>query len=141
MNIRWTLPSDVSSVGDVRWALRNVLEGAGSPLDESDAAALVITELLANAIVHADCENGLVNVVIKSSDDQIHIEVTDHNRCPPVQAENVRPDALSGRGLSIVDALSSSWGWDRVDDGNRVWCDVPRSGGPVVGRGGPLHVP
>jgi anti-sigma regulatory factor (Ser/Thr protein kinase) len=136
MNVRWTLPCEVSSVGDARGALRSMLEEAGSCLDESDAAAMVITELLSNAIIHADGADDQIEVVIESSDRQIHIEVTDHNTRAPVQRQ-VDVDAAAGRGLTIVGALSTAWGWDRVDgDGNRVWCDVPRSGAE---RDGPMH--
>jgi len=141
MNVHWTLPCDVSSVGDARWALRSMLDEAGSPVDESNAAAMVITELLANAIIHSDRNSDLVEVVIESSERQIHIEVTDHNPGAPVQRE-VNRDAPSGRGLTIVDALSTAWGWDRMDgEGNRVWCDVPRSGDPPGGTFGRDRAP
>src|SRR5579864_467993 len=52
VNAHWTLPCAASSVGYARGAVRGVLEAAGSSSDERDAAALVITELLANAIIH-----------------------------------------------------------------------------------------
>ena len=69
--------------------------------------------------------------------EQIHIEVTDHNPWPPVQRE-ISLDAASGRGLTIVDALSSAWGWERVEgDGKRVWCDMPLSGTPGGTGSGP----
>jgi len=128
MSVRWTLPCEVSSAGDARRALRNILEDAGSSIDERNAAAMVITELLANAIIHADRADGQIEVVIECSDHQIHIEVTDQNARVPVRQE-VNVDAAAGRGLTIIDALSTAWGWDRIGgDGNRVWCDVPRSG-------------
>ena len=139
MNAHWKVPYEVSSVTDARWALRSMLEEAGSSTDESDAAAMVITELLANAIVHSERRNEFIDVVVQSSAEQIHIEVTDHNPRPPVQREISR-DASSGRGLTIVDALSSAWGWERVEgDGKRVWCDMPLSGtlgGAGGGQGG-----
>jgi anti-sigma regulatory factor (Ser/Thr protein kinase) len=138
MNVHWSLPCDVSSVGDARWALRGLLAEAGSPVDESDAAAMVITELLANAIVHSERESDQIEVVIESTDSQLHIEVVDHNTSAPGQRA-ITLDAASGRGLRIVEALSSAWGWDHVDgDGNRVWCDVPRSGEPPGRTGGSL---
>lgn len=137
MNIHWTLPCEVSSVSDARWALRSMLEEAGSTVDQSDAAAMVITELLANAIVHSEHRTEYVDVVVQSSAEQIHIEVTDHNPQPPV-AREISVDAPSGRGLTIVDALSSAWGWDRIEgDRKRVWCDVPMSGWGGGGPGGP----
>lgn len=138
MSVRWTLPCEVSSVGDARRALRNVLEEVGSSIDERNAAAMVITELLANAIIHADRAGGQIEVVIECSDRQIHIEVTDQNARAPVRRE-VDIDAAAGRGLAIIDSLSTAWGWDRIGgegDGNRVWCDVPR---PGTERDAPTH--
>ena len=141
MNVHWTVPCEPSSVGDARWTLRSFLEEAGTSTDESDAAAMVITELLANAIVHAVRRSDLIEVAVESSDHQIHIEVTDHNPGRPVPRE-ISLDAASGRGLTIVDALTSAWGWDPLEgDGKRVWGDVPRSRKPQGGPGAMVQVP
>ena len=134
MNAHWTLPCAASSVGYARGAVRGVLEAAGSSSDERDAAALVITELLANAIIHGGRSQDRIEVTVESSERRIHIEVEDRNPRPPVQRE-IDADAPFGRGLVIVDALSSAWGWDPIDGaGKRVWCDVPRTGEPSRGR-------
>jgi anti-sigma regulatory factor (Ser/Thr protein kinase) len=129
VNVHLAFPCEVSSVGNARFALRNVLAEAGSTLDECDAAATVMTELLANAIVHSQRCSQPIEVAIACSDRRIHIEVLDHNAQAPAPRQ-IASDALSGRGLSIVDALTSDWGWNAVGDGNRVWGDVPRGFAP-----------
>jgi anti-sigma regulatory factor (Ser/Thr protein kinase) len=128
VNAHWTLPCETASVGDARGALRSLLRGAGSSADECNAAAMVMSELMTNAVVHSDNRRDeQVEVVIEFSERQIHIEVLDHNPHTPVQRD-IDLDAPSGRGLTIVDALSSAWGWDPIEGfGKRVWCDVPRT--------------
>jgi len=34
------------------------------------------------------------------------------------------PDALNGRGLVIVEALSTRWGWEPHDGGKIVWAEL-----------------
>jgi hypothetical protein len=34
------------------------------------------------------------------------------------------PDALNGRGLVIVEALSTRWGWEPRDGGKVVWAEL-----------------
>ena len=139
MNARWTLPCVASSVGYARGAVRGLLADAGSSADETDAAAMVVTELLGNAIIHSGRSQELIEVTVESSDRRIHIEVEDRNPRPPAPRA-IDVDAPFGRGLMIVDALSSAWGWDPIDgDGKRVWCDVPRTGGSSRGRAMPGH--
>jgi anti-sigma regulatory factor (Ser/Thr protein kinase) len=135
VNAHWTLPCAASSVGDARGALCSLLRGAGSSLDESDAAEMVISELMTNAVVHSfDRRDEQIEVVVEFSERQIHIEVLDHNPRAPVQRD-VGLDAPSGRGLTIVDALSTAWGWEPIQGvGKRVWCDVPRTACPVDGH-------
>lgn len=127
MTIHWSMPCDESSLGDARLALRSMLTEMGTGTAERDAALLVMTELLTNAIVHADQQRQPIEVVVACTEQQIHIEVMDHNPQPPIR-QRIPLDTSSGRGLAIVDELTSAWGWRSVGEGNRVWCDLPRQG-------------
>jgi anti-sigma regulatory factor (Ser/Thr protein kinase) len=111
-----------------------MLADAGSTVDEAEAASLVVSELLANAIVHSERPDEPIEIAVACSEQRIHIEVVDHNGQPPAQRE-IKVDAPSGRGLMIVDALTSDWGWNSLEDGNRVWCDVPRGCRAASGLG------
>jgi hypothetical protein len=55
------------------------------------------------------------------------VMVWDANPQPPIRKE-AGDDAVSGRGLMIVEALSSRWGWYKPQDtgGKRVWCEIDR---------------
>jgi len=91
----------------------------GSRLDD---VRLLVSELVTNALVHAGSE-AEVAVVLRS--DAIRVEVADDSTNPPVLRE-ATPREPGGRGLALVEALSTSWGFDIHDDGKVVWFEVPR---------------
>jgi anti-sigma regulatory factor (Ser/Thr protein kinase) len=72
----------------------------------SDVAVLLTSELVTNAIVHAQTE---VAVTITRDDSRtITVAVTDSSRSQPRILRH-SDDAATGRGLGIIDALASSW--------------------------------
>jgi anti-sigma regulatory factor (Ser/Thr protein kinase) len=87
-----------------------------------DNAALVVTELITNAMMHARSGS---TVRITARRDAICIAVEDAAAALPIQRS---PTALasSGRGLAMVAALSQQWGVDRLEDGKVVWAELPR---------------
>jgi anti-sigma regulatory factor (Ser/Thr protein kinase) len=88
-------------------------------------AALVAFELVANAADHGRPDAaGTVLLTCRLVDDVLTVEVRDagsHGRAEPHALED---EVDHGRGLAIVDALSSSW---RVDhsEGTVVTAEVP----------------
>jgi anti-sigma regulatory factor (Ser/Thr protein kinase) len=84
-------------------------------------AALVCTgELVTNAIVHV-CSD--IDVVVRHHGGTIRVEVHDRSRRPPLRRVHA-PDAERGRGLDLVDALSSRWGVSPTVTGKSVWFEV-----------------
>jgi hypothetical protein len=76
-----------------------------APRDED--MALVITELVSNAVRHA---GGDILLVINDTGGAWRVEVWDTSSDPPrMQASSL--DAESRRGLLLVDTLSTTWGW------------------------------
>ena len=90
--------------------------------DLTDDAALVVTELAANAIVHA--HSGFT-VTLSAPGDAIRISVRDS--CPlPVGAETELPTAQL-HGLGAVNALASRWGVESLGPaGKAVWVELRR---------------
>jgi anti-sigma regulatory factor (Ser/Thr protein kinase) len=92
--------------------------------DELDTVELLTSEVVTNAVVHTRTPTELQVVVWG---DRVRVEVADGSTGPPVKQARLDLTALSGRGLRIVDALSSDWGVDTYDHGKRVWFEVYRT--------------
>jgi hypothetical protein len=90
--------------------------------DLTDDTALVVTELAANAIVHA--QTGFT-VDLAASRDTLRITVRDASPLPPAAAADL--PALPLHGLGAVDALASRWGVDPLGhSGKLVWVELRR---------------
>lgn len=92
----------------------------------------VLAELVGNAVSHAQpLPGGVVRVAWQlwatTAGDvrNLRVGVTDGgapNRAPALRP--VGPDAVDGRGLRIVRALSDRWGVDRDGLGQTVWAEL-----------------
>lgn len=114
-------PSEARSVAQARAFAQRVLESWRED-DLGDTVTLLLSELVTNAVVHAA---SAPNVAIHLMPDRVHVEVTDADstQLHPVEAS---PDAESGRGLALVEALAYRWGQVALPDGKVVWFDVLR---------------
>ncbi|MDQ1723403.1 MAG: hypothetical protein QOG52_431, partial [Frankiaceae bacterium] len=94
---------------------------AGVDQHVTDAAELVVSELVTNALLHAGPP--VVVRVADLGDGDVRLEVHDTGRTLPV-----RPLAdgggMTGRGLALVDALASRWGVEPLHDGKVVWAEL-----------------
>jgi anti-sigma regulatory factor (Ser/Thr protein kinase) len=88
----------------------------------ADQAALVVSELATNAVIHARSD---FIVSVSSQRQAVRISVRDTSVAPPMQRDSA-PTALSGRGLGLVAALASHWGAELLADGKVVWAELPR---------------
>ena len=114
-------------------AVRRVRE-LGRP-DLADDAALVVSELVTNAILHGGGCTGIEVVVL---DGGLRIEVRDGSRVPPLLG---RPseESLTGRGLRLVARLSEHWGAHAAaDEGKVVWAQLTGRARPVPDDEGDL---
>lgn len=117
-----TWPRTPRSVGRARHLLAEHLALWGLAF-LTDAAALVVSELVTNTVRHAGKPEGhLILTRFERLECGVRIEVHDANEDKPDRRE-VSLDAESGRGLALVDALTGGhWGvGDRADIGKVVW--------------------
>jgi anti-sigma regulatory factor (Ser/Thr protein kinase) len=118
------VPHEAVSAARVRHALFDDLADRGIDRDSIDAIVLIASELLANAVRHATPGRAGLRVSWELDADTIRIEVADED--PDTPSPRVpRPTDSGGRGLTIVDALSYEWGYDRLAHGKRVWARIP----------------
>lgn len=119
------LPSQADSVKTARDVTRSTLHDWGLA-ELSDDAALVVSELVTNAVRYALCppgqpENTPITLVLLRLSPHVLLAVTDPSDEIPTPKE---PDFISenGRGLYIVETYSQDWGWDYLNCGGKaVW--------------------
>ena len=115
------LPADPRAVKAARRWVSDILERLGRD-DLVDAATLGVSELVTNAILHADPP---ITVTVKGTREHPRVEVTDNSQSAPQASTTITDDAqlLStiGRGLGIVALYSTTWGSHIAAEGKTVW--------------------
>jgi anti-sigma regulatory factor (Ser/Thr protein kinase) len=108
--VSMSIPFAAESAGRVREALESWLDHRGSTARVVDDARLVATELVGNAVRHASpLGNGTVLVRWQEEDSALALSVCDGGGSSAPEQVEAAPDDVGGRGLAIVDALSSRW--------------------------------
>ncbi len=116
-----------ASVSAARRFLISTL-GAGPGEDLLWAAELLVSELAANAVLHA-CTPFSVQLR-ELADGVLRIEVTDGARRSP-HVRRYGPESTTGRGMALVAELSCAWGVEMQPEGKMVWCELaPQTDGP-----------
>jgi anti-sigma regulatory factor (Ser/Thr protein kinase) len=119
------LPFTASSVGVARRHLVSDLIEVGVCASAVTDAALVISELLSNALRHAGPLPGSgLRVAWDLDADSVRISVSDGGGPSRPEFGEPTPTATGGRGLRIVARLSRRWGTLCDDEGTTVWAEV-----------------
>ncbi len=103
-------------------ALSANADGRAQPVsaDFRGDVALVVSELVTNALIHA---RGPIEFEVTVDDDVIELRVSDHTAdLPKITFAN--GDQVGGAGLRIVDRLARYWGVEQRADGKVVWCQL-----------------
>ncbi len=94
-------------------------------LPQSRHAELVVSELVANGVLHG---RGTVGLHLREDESRtLRIEVADANPSPPRQVDG-HPDTTGGFGLTVVSRVAR-WGWRAERGGKVVWAVVPAGQG------------
>ena len=107
--------ADWSELSGARAVVRRA--AADVDADLADAAELVASELLTNALLHG---GGRGVLVVTTVDDRLHLAVQDGEPRAPVVAV-ASESSMTGRGLRLVAALSAEWGVRPRSGGKEVW--------------------
>jgi anti-sigma regulatory factor (Ser/Thr protein kinase) len=119
------LPFTASSVGVARRHLVADLIEAGVCASAVTDAALVISELLSNALQHAEPLPGAdIRVAWDLDGDSVRVAVSDGGGPTRPQLGEPTPTTTGGRGLRIVARLSRRWGTLSDREGTTVWAEV-----------------
>jgi anti-sigma regulatory factor (Ser/Thr protein kinase) len=119
-----TYPADPTAPMQARsWAagwLSTALDGLPYRLGLLDDTALVVTELITNALKAGSSK---IAVSLRLDADTATVAATDDTPGIPVQLQPA-PEDLSGRGLLIVSAVAADWGYRAWDIGKTVWAEL-----------------
>jgi hypothetical protein len=131
---RLELAAILTAVGCSRMFVETTLTkwGASSVVDD---ALLVVSELVTNSVKATGittsepnwaelAELNLIGVRLLGLERSIVIEVWDADPQEPV-AQNAEFEAESGRGLLLVEAVTSRWGSRPASPGKVVWAELP----------------
>lgn len=126
------LPPQPSSVGEARHLVRDLLVAAERD-DLIESAALLVSEVVTNALLHAGTP---VDVRATLDEDGLRVEVGDGSPHLPVR-RRYATTAGTGRGMMMIEHLVDEWGVSRHQHGKTVWFRLAsREGGePRPGEG------
>ncbi|MDQ1741084.1 MAG: hypothetical protein QOE53_2736 [Pseudonocardiales bacterium] len=115
-----------SSAAVARRSVLAAFDAAGLPTEQALDAALIASELVANAVRHAaPLPSGQLAVSWSVDSDGYQISVTDGGvpgtTRPQISARQAGSRELAGRGLQIVAELSDDWGVAAEDGATTVW--------------------
>jgi len=95
--------------------------------DVVDTLLLLTAELVTNAVLHGRSE---VVLSLGRVGSRVRVGVGDENTRLPHRGD-LDPDALTGRGMTLVEALADDHGVDLSPLGKTVWFDVLTGLAPV----------
>lgn len=119
------LPGDPASAGGARRFVSDALKAWGRT-DLEEVATLLVSELVANVVLHAGTE---LDLRLRRAGTRVRVEVHDRSRRLP-DRKYYSSTSATGRGMVLVDELSAAWGAEPTAEGKSVWfeLDAPPSG-------------
>ena len=114
------LEAHPASVAGARHALAAYTRACAVPADMVDGGILAISELVTNAVVHAETP-----FLVWAEYDAGHLTlaVLDGSATLPMLLP-LDDDREGGRGMAIIDQLGATWGLVKMALGKVVWVDL-----------------
>jgi hypothetical protein len=114
-----------AGLANARAQARATLENWEVDAEATDAAVVVFSELVANALLHGRLP---LSVWLRRAGSRVIVEVADASgRAPKMRTADI--DEETGRGLELVSLLASRWGSRPAGDGKIVWAEVALGSG------------
>jgi anti-sigma regulatory factor (Ser/Thr protein kinase) len=118
---RTTLGRSLAVVRTARRFVRDALEDSQVDGEVVETVELLTSEVITNALVHA---NSAPELAVRVRREAVRVEVGDMSSVVPIHRP-IDANALSGRGIAIVDSLASEWGVTGLSaHGKTVWFEV-----------------
>jgi anti-sigma regulatory factor (Ser/Thr protein kinase) len=117
-------PADRTAPSRARRFVADTLRSWGVPRDKIADAVLLVSELVTNALLHA---RSAPSVEVTRDEGHIRCVVLDDSPMIP-RRRHYANDAVTGRGIALVETLASRWGSERNGTGKRVWFELDNNG-------------
>jgi anti-sigma regulatory factor (Ser/Thr protein kinase) len=121
------LPAHRASVPVARHTMGEHLDGWRLPADVCANAALLLSELATNAVLHTLSSRFLCGIgLLPGSRLRLEVHDQDATHRAPGTRTCPGPTAENGRGLLLVHEIAETWGVDRstLTGGNAVWATL-----------------
>ena len=117
---RLMLPPADGCLADLRGWARSWMEQHPTPGIDPDSVVLSLTELVTNSIRHG---TGPVDIELAGDEASLCLAVRDCSDDLPSQ-RGARPDAEGGRGIVVMESVTTRWGVRPLPSGGKtVWCE------------------
>ncbi|MFF0724949.1 SpoIIE family protein phosphatase [Streptomyces sp. NPDC004134] len=118
-----TVPqAEQQRTADARHELRAMLFDWSAPA-QVDSAELVLSELIANVLLHTDSDADIsADVDGPRGNRTLRVTVSDADTGLP-HLRHPGEMSSSGRGLFLLQELSGEWGTEPRGDGKEIWCE------------------
>lgn len=126
----YSVVADPRAIADARHFAHRTLRAWGVDEDTIENAVLCLSELVTNAVIHTDgaCElravldHGVLTTTVRDGGSTVVVDPSN---------VTVDPLAVHGRGLQLVDALSTRWGSELDAVGMTVWFVLEPANSPI----------
>ncbi|HTJ75896.1 MAG TPA: ATP-binding protein [Acidimicrobiales bacterium] len=116
-----------ASAGQARRFVESALADSGLA-EMADTAMLLVSELVANAVLHSGTP---LEVVVAVDPDGARLEVHDGSGQLPTR-RHYSTMSGTGRGMMLVERMATAWGAEATAGGKVVWCRIDRDARPAV---------
>jgi signal transduction histidine kinase len=120
--LTWSWPATSRRPGSPGGCSQGASPGRSKP-DAVETAALLVSELVTNAVRHGE---GKIRLQVDLDDDRLFVEVIDDGRGLEDVIRGRRFENVEGWGLRIVDRSASRWG--AHEGTTHVWFELERQG-------------
>jgi hypothetical protein len=123
-----TFGLDMSAPAHARALVASALRELAYPELLVNDATLVVSELSANAVRHAESP---FSVIVRDVRSMLRVSVEDARGLGHCATERMRAQPMHGLGL--VDAVATRWGFEPTPAGKAVWAELPVSAAARAG--------
>lgn len=120
MELRTALRNDPGEAARARRLAGTHLRRWGIP-DDDGVAVLLVSELVTNALRYGMQP---MRMVVRQAENGLRVEIHDGRTGEPPRVRRPLPDSVTGRGMMLVDALASRWGWAEFGGAKQVWFEL-----------------